>query len=283
MIWPKGCIGRLPTMKDYKSTIRIINKLADVQELNQLARKAIVERLMKMKQLIDLTGLPYSSHMQNDWLRLWEYSIAIIESAVDTRMRILDAGGTGTIFSYYLASEGCEVFTVDISDKKVEEAKRLSEYLGLPMKHLCQSITNLKFPNSCFDRVFCICVIEHLRLDEQSLALKELGRALKPGGILSLTFDYGKKACDNKFLSPEEVVERLIIPSKMEVLGNRDFSLDIEDSGGTSLDISFGSLFLKKPGESKLPASNNTVVNIDPFPALSQKMIEALISKGKAR
>lgn len=250
-----------------------INKLADIQDLNQVARGAVIERLLKMKHTIDKTGLPYSNHMQDHWLRLWEYSGAIIESHLDKRMKVLDAGGTGTIFSYYLAAEGCDVHTVDIMEEKVRDAKILSEELGLNMQHSVQSITKLSYPDCYFDATCCICVIEHLPKEEQPVALKELSRILKPGGILSLTFDYGRNAKDNPILNPDEVITRLVIPSGLRITGNEKFHAASNDLGGTSMDYTFGSLFLKKPGELKLQNSRQISVETPAVTIKSSKMI----------
>ncbi len=239
-----------------KALARPINKVADFQDMNQIARRAVCRGLMEMKMKIERTGLPYSDHMQDHWLRLWEYSLTIIESTVDTRMRVLDAGGTGTPFSYHLASEGCDVYTVDINEKKLRDAHALTSALGLNMHHDVQSITSLRFPDAFFDRVFCICVIEHLPIPEQPQAMAELARVLKPGGILAVTFDYGAASCgENPILNPTEIEERLISPSELAVLGHRDFSLETQDLGGMALDHTFGSLFLAKPGALSLPVN----------------------------
>jgi len=241
-----------------------INKLADLQDLNQLARKSVIERLLKMKSIIDQTGLPYSDHMQNHWLRLWEYSGAVIESYLDKRMRVLDAGGTGTIFSFYMAAEGCEVYTVDILEEKIENAKRLSQRLGLKMHHSVQSIANLNFPDCYFDAVYSICVIEHLPKEEQSIALKELSRVLKPGGILSLTFDYGINAKDNPILNAEEVITRLALPTGLKIVGNKKFYTESNDFGETNIDYTFGALFLRKSGKLELPNTRQIPMNALP-------------------
>ena len=233
-----------------------INKIADIQDLNQIARSCVIERLLKTRYTVEKTGLPYSDHMQDHWLRLWEYSGAIIESHLDKRMRVLDAGGTGTIFSYYMAFEGCEVHTIDIDGSKVKDADVLSEQLGLKMYHSVQRVEHLDYPDCYFDAVYCICVIEHLSLEHQPHALIELGRVLKPGGVLSITFDYGKDGADNPFVDGIQVRDRLIIPTGLELIGNTVFDTTVSDRKYTDIDNTFGSLFFKKPGELSLKPSN---------------------------
>lgn len=46
------------------------------------------------------------------------------------------------------------------------------------------SLTALPYPNASFDRALCLDVLEHLPFAEQSLALSELFRVLRPGGEL---------------------------------------------------------------------------------------------------
>jgi len=248
-----------------------INKLADLQDMHQLARKPILKRLADLRATLGETGLGFSDHLQKHWLRMWEYSSAIMESRVDVRMRVLDAGGTGTVFSYYLAAEGCRVTTVDIDRKKVDDAVALSKHLGLDMIHRLESITELSDKDASYDRVFCISVIEHINAENQPRAVTELARVLKPGGILSITFDYGTYAADSPFVSPEEVDERIIEPSGLTVLGD-DFVPFSQDLGTHSEQYTFGSLFLKKNGESKIPKKRDAFV-IEKFPAVNQERI----------
>lgn len=229
-----------------------LNRLADYQDMHQLARKAVMYRLLEMKAYVDATELPYSSHLQDYWLRLWEYSSVIMESRVDARMRVLDAGGTGTVFSYYLSAEGCDVHTVDLLEEKVRDARLMSSRLGLPMEHRVESIVSLSYPSGFFDRVFSISVIEHLPIEDQGQAVAELARVLKPGGILAVTFDYGPEGSDNPIRNADEVFERLVTPSGLLVLDNPIFITEVEDYCDKSPTWTFGRLFLVKPGHISL-------------------------------
>ena len=44
------------------------------------------------------------------------------------------------------------------------------------------SVTSLPYDHDTFDRALCLDVLEHLRFDEQPLAIAELYRVLRPGG-----------------------------------------------------------------------------------------------------
>lgn len=93
--------------------------------------------------------------------------------------RILDVGcGTGGNFPFlsrYGEVEGC-----DYSEEAVRFC-RLRGYEGV----VEASVYELPYPDSTFDLVTCLDVIEHLRLDLP--ALLEMKRVLRPGGYLLLT------------------------------------------------------------------------------------------------
>jgi len=240
----------------------IINKLADYQDFNQISRRLVIERLLKAKFIIDSTGLPYSDHMQDNWLRLWEYSGAIINSHLDRRMKVLDAGGTGTIFSYYMAMEGCEVHTIDLSEDKVKDAVMLTEKLGLNMRHTNSRIEDIDYPDCFFDAIYSICVIEHNNREDQKRLMRNLARMLKHGGVLVVTFGYGIKAPGTTFLNDHDVQNYIVEPSYLYVLGNPIIYENSSDMFGNSLDYTFGMITLQKDG--KLELNNVNLISIKP-------------------
>lgn len=227
----------------------MVNKPADAQDLHQLARKEIARELLQFKGYLDRNDVPYSSQMSEHWLRTWEYTGAIIETEVDSRMKVLDVGGTGTIFSYYLAIQGCRVTTVDIDGQKVEDAVKVSSAMNLGMDHRLVSITDVDFMESEFDRIFCICVIEHLMPEDQKIALRKMARFLKPGGLLYMTFDVGFSAADHPIVDEEQIRERYVGPSGLTLVGNTVYQFDANDLDVYHPDHTFGSLLLVKPGD----------------------------------
>ena len=94
-------------------------------------------------------------------------------------LRILDAGcGTG-INLKYLQILG-DVYGLDIS----KNALIFSRIRGLHSL-ICGSVDKLPFKNELFDLVLALDVIEHM--DEDTSAVRELNRVLKPGGRLIIT------------------------------------------------------------------------------------------------
>jgi SAM-dependent methyltransferase len=54
----------------------------------------------------------------------------------------------------------------------------------------------MPYPNASFDRAFAISAIEHIPGDGDSRAIAEIGRVLRPGGVLCLTVPW----CDRGYL-----------------------------------------------------------------------------------
>jgi len=99
--------------------------------------------------------------------------------------RLLDAGiGTGRTCAYY--PPGVEVSGIDISTAMLERAHARCPTLALAGRLYQMDVTDLKFPTSSFDAAvstFLFCVLPN---DLQVPALRELGRVVKPGGLIRL-------------------------------------------------------------------------------------------------
>lgn len=99
--------------------------------------------------------------------------------------RVLDAGvGTGRNFPFY--PPGAEVIGVDLSPAMLIRARRRRKSLAAHVELLQMDVTRLEFPDRSFDAAvatFLFCVLP----DElQVPALRELGRVVKPGGMIRL-------------------------------------------------------------------------------------------------
>lgn len=99
--------------------------------------------------------------------------------------RLLDAGiGTGRNCAYY--PPGAEVSGIDISPAMLERAHDRCPTLAAAGRLYQMDVTDLKFPTGSFDAAvstFLFCVLPN---DLQVPALKELGRVVKPGGLIRL-------------------------------------------------------------------------------------------------
>jgi SAM-dependent methyltransferase len=83
--------------------------------------------------------------------------------------RILDAGcGEGVLVDEYAGRLAIEGLDANYSSPDIRTG----------------SVCALPYADAAFDRALCLDVLEHLPFDQQSLALSELYRVLKPGGEL---------------------------------------------------------------------------------------------------
>jgi ubiquinone/menaquinone biosynthesis C-methylase UbiE len=100
---------------------------------------------------------------------------------VDGSVRILDIGcGSSRILQSLPQAVG-----LDMQIRKLR-------WLRAPGRQLVQgSLSELPFPDGCFDAVICSEVIEHIARED--IDLSDMVRVLAPGGILVLgTPDYGR-------------------------------------------------------------------------------------------
>ncbi|HCR81181.1 MAG: 3-demethylubiquinone-9 3-O-methyltransferase [Candidatus Pacebacteria bacterium GW2011_GWB1_47_8] len=94
--------------------------------------------------------------------------------------QLLDAGcGTGW-FSAEAVRRGARVTSMDLGKQLLKEVAKKAR-----SKRVVGSILKMPFKAKTFDYVICSEVIEHVT--DPGLALKEIYRVLKPGGILVLT------------------------------------------------------------------------------------------------
>jgi glycine/sarcosine N-methyltransferase len=99
----------------------------------------------------------------------------------------LDAGCGSGLHSFVLARMGIRVTAVDVSKKMLDQMKRNSERLGIDVRLVRSSLTELKGKiKDSYDSVFCLGnTLAHLLTKSEMLAaLKAFRSALNSGGIL---------------------------------------------------------------------------------------------------
>jgi ubiquinone/menaquinone biosynthesis C-methylase UbiE len=99
--------------------------------------------------------------------------------------RLLDAGiGTGRNCPYY--PPGADVSGIDTSPAMLARARHRCLTLAESGQLFQMDVTALQFPTGSFDAAvasFLFCVLPD---DQQVVALRELGRVVKPGGLIRL-------------------------------------------------------------------------------------------------
>ena len=97
--------------------------------------------------------------------------------------RILDAGvGTGRNFPFY--PPGSEVVGIDLSPAMLARAERRRRAAAAKIELRPMDVTQLEFPDRSFDAAVATFLFCTLPDQLQVVGMRELGRVVKPGGII---------------------------------------------------------------------------------------------------
>lgn len=111
--------------------------------------------------------------------------------------RVLDIASP-KLLACWLADRGGvdQVVATDLWAEEVETWKRLTggRYGALRLEPA--DATRLPYEDASFDAAYSASVIEHIPGDGDTTAMAELARVLRPGGVLALTFPYGREHAD---------------------------------------------------------------------------------------
>src|SRR4051812_21432916 len=98
------------------------------------------------------------------WFLYWEIAWLVLNTSFQPGQRLLDLGGSSSLFAAYLASLGVEVVTVDRDEKLVARGDRLAAATGWSLRNVVADLNALDEAElgGEFDRVTWVCVFEHL-------------------------------------------------------------------------------------------------------------------------
>ncbi|HSX89291.1 MAG TPA: bifunctional 2-polyprenyl-6-hydroxyphenol methylase/3-demethylubiquinol 3-O-methyltransferase UbiG [Pseudomonas sp.] len=97
-------------------------------------------------------------------------------------LQVLDVGCGGGLLSEEFAALGCQVTGIDPSEPTLQAAREHARKGGLNIRYLSGRGEALPFEDRSFDLVCCCDVFEHV--EDLDAVLREIGRVLKPGGVL---------------------------------------------------------------------------------------------------
>lgn len=132
---------------------------------------------------------------------------------------ILDFGcGSGRDTAYFLERG----FDVTPTDGSARLAALASDYLGAPVR--VQEFNELE-DEALYDGVFASASIMHLEYERLVQVMPKLVRALKPGGVLYVSFKYGDESMDGylgkryyTYMNEERFAELLATVPELEVM-----------------------------------------------------------------
>ena len=194
--------------------------------------------LVRSRRLKSYTGYGH-------WSREWEYPWAVLAADLPERpLRLVDVGGGGSAFAFYLARRGHECVVADpslnegagceydrqrtlyqnvrsMTKKVLFRTAGIHSVWGLPdsrrsarVKFVPHLAGDLKVPDGHFDRVFCLSVIEHIPRHLWAGCIQEFERVLRPGGRLVISQDMTPREAD------DEVYRCLIEACPLRLLGD---------------------------------------------------------------
>ncbi len=128
------------------------------------------------------------------WSRQTEWPWAILESNIRPLDLCLEVGGSWTVLKHAIAKRCWELTCLETNtDEDMSKALHTCYVIGSRIQFVLGDVRACPWPDNWFDRVFCISVLEHIYErhvgEGRLLAVKEMIRVLKPGGVLMLTFD----------------------------------------------------------------------------------------------
>jgi len=196
------------------------------------------------------------------WYLYWEIFWVLTNGPkIKKNMRVLDAGGTSSLFTCYLASLGVEIHSIDINKALVSNENKIAKVMGWNMFSHEMNMKKLDFADEHFDNAYSICVFEHLNYKIKQSALSEINRCLKPDGVLCITFDYKNPAPaiagfgpdtskENQLSTEEDIKRNFLSNGYFELVGNHNFydndKLYLVHPKFSTAPYTFGAIFLKK-------------------------------------
>jgi hypothetical protein len=156
------------------------------------------------------------------WFLYWEIAWLAMHNDFRPGQRLLDLGGSSSLFSYWVAARGLDVLTVDLQPQLVANADAVAAATGWSLRNRVMDIRELDVAER-FDHVTSVCVFEHIPISDRVEISAHLHDLLVDGGSLSLTFDYLNPSRLARIGSPEDVTEQFVAPSGLRVRGNADF------------------------------------------------------------
>jgi len=206
-----------------------------INELNSLIRE-VQSRKLKISSWFgrfDLTGDGFEPIMRGygyeplkvmadaknfPWFKYWEIVWLTSHNDFRPESSVLDLGGSSSLFSFYLASKGLDVTTIDIQEVLTENANHVAREMGWKLRSITMDMTKMRFTEK-FENITSVCVFEHLCKDDRIRTIRTIRDLLVEGGRFSITFDFGISHIN----TPSDVYEQFIKYSGLGVRGNQTF------------------------------------------------------------
>lgn len=103
------------------------------------------------------------------------------------RGKILDVGCGPGMMVEFCVREGYSYTGIDISPRMIELCRK--KFIQLEAaEFLVGKLQALPFADASFDVLLCMGALEYVPIEEDGIAIKEMARIIKPGGVLIISF-----------------------------------------------------------------------------------------------
>lgn len=142
-----------------------------------------------IKTILIAVRLYPSIYFYSNPFKLFEFNHITKKSKIGKNETILDIGCGDGLQSVLIAKKCRKFIGIDTSLKSIEQAKRLVKSVGMSnhCQFRCVGIEKAKFLENSFDKIFSICVIEHV--PEYKALLSKAYHVLKKNGQFLLSVD----------------------------------------------------------------------------------------------
>jgi SAM-dependent methyltransferase len=115
----------------------------------------------------------------------WMLTLDLDRLGVKPGELVLDLGCGAGRHSFEAQERGAHVIAVDLDDVVLKDVHQMMKAIGSPGACVVGDALSLPFADGSFDRIIASEVLEHI--PEDSAAMAEITRVLKPGGTVSVT------------------------------------------------------------------------------------------------
>lgn len=236
--------------------MKIINKSMDLNDLETSEAKKIIKELQGLHQKYEKKGAritswygeyepsrygrkmsiknrgydykPVVSDEEFDFkypnFLLWEIYWVYSNLNIKKGDKVLDIGGSCSLFSFYLASKGAKVIAIDLNPKIVKEANRIAKIMDIDYVAICADAEEyLLNTNEKFDFITSICVFEHIEVNKRRRIVKNLDKKLKKDGTIAFTFDYKNPSKLVKIDNIGDIKSIFLCNKKLCMIENQEF------------------------------------------------------------
>src|SRR5262249_29144652 len=126
----------------------------------------------------DLGGAPSTQFYRDNEIRLLQRALPPLADLRVLKTDLWDEARNTRILQW-AAERGAIAFGIDLSKPIARDARR--NFGALRLRAVVSDVRAIPFANASFDAVYSMGTVEHF--DETELAVREIHRVLKPGGL----------------------------------------------------------------------------------------------------